>query len=145
VTVVDDYAHHPTEVKATLGAASELGYGRVWALFQPHRYSRTQAFAREFGNAFTAADHLVLMDVYSAGEPPIPGVGGRTLLETTLRQHPRTRATYLPHRADVVRYLCERVRPGDLVMTMGAGDVTGLGPELLTALSDRAPGAFACP
>lgn len=137
VTIVDDYAHHPTEVRATLGAASELGYERVWALFQPHRYSRTQAFASEFGDSFTAADRLVLMDVYSAGERPIPGVGGKTLLDSTLRQHPRTRATYLPHRADIVRYLSERLRPGDLVMTMGAGDVTGLGPELVAALSDR--------
>jgi UDP-N-acetylmuramate--alanine ligase len=88
VTVVDDYAHHPTEVKATLAAASELGYERVWALFQPHRYSRTQALAAEFGDSFTHADRVVLMDVYSAGEAPIPGVGGRTILESTLNRHP---------------------------------------------------------
>ena len=75
--MVDDYAHHPTEVKATLDAARALGFGRVWALFQPHRYSRTQAFAREFGQSFDGADCVVLMDVYSAGEAPIPGVGGR--------------------------------------------------------------------
>jgi len=137
VTVVDDYAHHPTEVKATLEAAKALGYGRVWALFQPHRYSRTQAFAQEFGCAFDQADRLVLMDVYSAGEPPIPGVGGRTLLDTTLRHSPRARAAYLPHRADIVPYMAERVRAGDLVMTMGAGDVTTLGPELVAALRSR--------
>jgi len=137
VTVVDDYAHHPTELKATLGAARDLGFGRVWALFQPHRYSRTQAFAREFGGAFSAADRVVLMDVYSAGEPPIPGVGGRTILESTLHQFPRTRAAYLPHRADIVPYLVERVRDGDLVLTMGAGDVTALGPELVAALESQ--------
>ena len=146
VTVVDDYAHHPTEVKATLSAARALGFGRVWALFQPHRYSRTQAFARDFGGSFEGADCVVLMDVYSAGEAPIPGVGGRTLLESTLRQHPRTRAAYLPHRADIVPYLVDRVREGDLVMTMGAGDVTTLGPELVAALEVRHQDGLAlCP
>ncbi len=140
VTVVDDYAHHPTEVKATLDAARGLGFGRVWALFQPHRYSRTQAFAGDFGRSFDGADRVVLMDVYSAGEAPIPGVGGRTLLEATLGQRPRARAAYLPHRADVVPYLVDRVRDGDLVMTMGAGDVTTLGPELVAALKGNRNG-----
>ncbi len=140
ITVVDDYAHHPTEVRATLEAARGLGFERIWALFQPHRYSRTQAFSGEFGAAFDDADRLVLMDVYSAGEAPIPGVGGRTLLETALRHRPRTRAAYLPHRADIVPYLVERVREGDLVMTMGAGDVTTLGPEIVSALESRDSG-----
>jgi len=135
VTVVDDYAHHPTEIGATVGAASELGYSRVWALFQPHRYSRTQAFAREFGDAFGSADRVVLMDVYSAGEAPIPGVGGRTVLESLLGRHPRSQAAYLPHRADIVPYLVKRLAPGDLVMTLGAGDVTSIGPQLVTALA----------
>jgi UDP-N-acetylmuramate--alanine ligase len=138
VTVVDDYAHHPTEVAATLGAASELGFKRVWVLFQPHRYSRTEAFASEFGASFLSADRVVLTDVYSAGEAPIPGVSGKTLLEATLRARPRAQAAYLPHRADIVPYLASRVSSGDLVMTMGAGDVTALGPELVAALQDRA-------
>jgi UDP-N-acetylmuramate--alanine ligase len=137
VTVVDDYAHHPTEIAATLGAAAELGYRRVWALFQPHRYTRTQAFAKEFGDAFGAADRIVLMDVYSAGEPPVPGVGGRTVLESLLVRHPKSRAAYLPHRADIVPYLAQRVAPGDLVMTLGAGDVTAIGPLLVEALSQQ--------
>jgi len=146
VTVVDDYAHHPTELKATIGAARDLGFERVWALFQPHRYTRTQAFAHDFGGAFSAADRVVLMDVYSAGEAPIPGIGGRTVLESTLRQHPRTQAAYLPHRADIVPYLVDRVRSGDLVMTMGAGDVTALGPEIVSALESReTSGADQCP
>jgi len=134
VTVVDDYAHHPTEIRATLRAASELGYRRVWALFQPHRYTRTAAFAREFGGAFSAADRVVLMDVYSAGETPVPGVSGKTVLDELLRSEPRAAAAYLPHRADVVPFLAERVGAGDLVMTMGAGDVTAIGPELVAAL-----------
>jgi len=134
VTVVDDYAHHPTEVRATLGAASELGFGRVIVLFQPHRYTRTEALAGDFAEAFGPADRSILMDVYSAGEPPIPGVSGKTLLDALLREHPRSNAAYLPHRSDVVPYLSSRVRAGDLVLTMGAGDVTAIGPELISAL-----------
>lgn len=145
VTIVDDYAHHPTEVAATLGAARELGYERVLALFQPHRYSRTAALSAEFGEAFDDADRVVLMDVYSAGEPPIPGISGHTLLRTALSHSSRIRAAYLPHRADVVPYLAAVVRPGDLVLTMGAGDVTAIGPELLRALRERAGGDVACP
>jgi UDP-N-acetylmuramate--alanine ligase len=144
VTIVDDYAHHPTEVAATLGAAAELGYDRVWVLFQPHRYSRTAAFADDFGRAFEAADRVVLMDVYSAGEAPIPGVSGRTLVNTTLKSHPRAQVAYLPHRADVVGYLAGRVSSGDLVMTMGAGDVTAIGPELAAALRGAAQGNATC-
>lgn len=137
VTVVDDYAHHPTEVRVTLEGAAGLGYGRVWALFQPHRYSRTEAFADDFGVAFDHADHIVLMDVYSAGEPPIPGVSGKSIVDAVLRSRPRSGVAYLPHRTDVVPYLASRVRPGDLVMTMGAGDVTSIGPELASALRER--------
>lgn len=136
ITVVDDYAHHPTEVKATLDAASELGYERVWALFQPHRFSRTAAFAREFGQSFDSADRVVLMDVYSAGEAPIPGVSGKTIVSSLLQESPQSHVAYLPHRSDVVRYLAPRLKDGDLVMTMGAGDVTSLGPELVTALTE---------
>jgi len=135
VTVVDDYAHHPTEVRATLKAAHALGFGRVIVLFQPHRYSRTEALAREFGDAFTSADRVAFMDVYSAGEPPIPGVSGKTLLEEVLEQHPRTQAAYLPHRGDIVTFLASRCRPGDLLLTMGAGDVTTVGPELVHELT----------
>jgi len=138
VTVVDDYAHHPTEVLATLTAAKGLGFARVVVLFQPHRYSRTDAFADEFAEAFGPADSSVLMNVYSAGEPPIPGVSGKTLLDALLRKYPRTQAAYLPHRADVVPYLVSCLREGDLFLTMGAGDVTAIGPELLGALRTSA-------
>lgn len=134
ITIVDDYAHHPTEVRATVGAAQQCGYDRVWVVFQPHRYSRTEAFAREFGEAFADADRLVLMDVYSAGEVPIPGVSGKTVLDAVLLSDGRAQVAYLPHRADLEPYLKARLREGDLVMTMGAGDVTAIGPELLAAL-----------
>lgn len=141
VTVVDDYAHHPTEVRATLKAASELGFDRVVVLFQPHRYSRTDAFAAEFGDAFGDAARVALMDVYSAGEAPIPGVSGKSVLDALLRHHPRAQAAYLPHRAEVVPYLASRLRAGDLVLTMGAGDVTTVGPELVRALAGAEPKA----
>jgi UDP-N-acetylmuramate--alanine ligase len=136
VTIVDDYAHHPTEVRATLKAAKGAGFERVWVVFQPHRYTRTAAFTREFGDSFGEADKVVLMDVYSAGEAPVPGVSGKSVLDAMLLAHPRTAAAYFPHRADVAGYVAGRVRRGDLVMTMGAGDVTTMGPEIVRALRE---------
>lgn len=144
VTVVDDYAHHPTEVEATLKAAADLGYRHVWVVFQPHRFTRTQAFAAEFGGSFAPADRVVLMDVYSAGETPVPGVSGKTLLREALAHSPGSEISYFPHRADIAPYLAMKVRPGDLVLTMGAGDVTQLGPEILAAIEGRQTGAT-CP
>ncbi|MGV8082487.1 MAG: UDP-N-acetylmuramate--L-alanine ligase [Coriobacteriia bacterium] len=138
VTIVDDYAHHPTEVEATLTAARGLGFARVFVLFQPHRYTRTEALAEEFGDALAHAERIALMDVYSAGEAPIPGISGKTVLEAVLTRHPRAQAAYLPHRSEVVSYLATQVRKGDIVLTMGAGDVTAIGPELLRALT-KAP------
>lgn len=140
VTVVDDYAHHPTEVRATLAAASQLGFGRVCVVFQPHRFSRTAALSDEFGIAFEDADHVVLLDVYGAGETPIPGVTGHTLVDSIMRQRPRTRLAWLPHRADAAPFLVRTLREGDLVVTMGAGDVTTFGPELVKALEARTIG-----
>jgi len=137
VRVVDDYAHHPTEVAATLAAARGAGFGRVWSLFQPHRYSRTEALASEFGEAFVDADRVVLMDVYSAGETPIPGVSGKTLVDSVLSGHPRTPLAYFPHRTDIVPYLADRAVAGDLVLTMGAGDVNNVGGDLVRELEAR--------
>lgn len=140
VTVVDDYAHHPTEVRATLAGARAAGFERIWVVFQPHRYSRTAALGTEFGCAFGDADRVVLMDVYSAGEAPIPGVSGKTVLDALLWNEPRSQAAYFPHRSDIEEYVANRVRPGDLVMTMGAGDVTTIGAELVGALEMRRTG-----
>jgi len=139
VTIVDDYAHHPTEVKATLDAAAGLGFDRLWVLFQPHRYTRTAAFSDEFGSAFASADHVVLMDVYSAGEAPVPGVSGKTIVSSVLRRSPQCEVAYFPHRADIVSYLSDRLKSGDLIMTMGAGDVTSVGPEIASALAGEGP------
>jgi UDP-N-acetylmuramate--alanine ligase len=137
VLIVDDYAHHPTEIKATVGAAREAGFDRVWVVFQPHRYTRTEALAREFASAFDQADRVVMMDVYSAGETPIPGVTGKTLVDAVLSHKPRTRMAYLPHRTEVPLFLARELREGDLVMTMGAGDVTVMGPEIARALAAK--------
>lgn len=136
VTVVDDYAHHPTEIRATLGAA-EGRFGRIWSIFQPHRYSRTAALGDEFAGCFEGADKVVVMDVYSAGETPIPGVSGKTIVDAVLHSHPRTDMAYFPHRFDVAPYLASRVREGDLVLTLGAGDITDLGSEIVRALGER--------
>lgn len=136
VRVVDDYAHHPTEVRATLAAARSADANRVWVVFQPHRYSRTEALAADFGRAFAGADRVVLMEVYSAGETPIPGVTGKTLVDQILLTDPRSRVAYLPHRSEIPVFLARSVRDGDLVITMGAGDVTALGPEILRGLGE---------
>ena len=141
VSIVDDYAHHPTEIRATLGAARGVRPRRLWALFQPHRYSRTETLGPEFGDAFDMADRVVVMDVYSAGEVPIPGVSGKTVIDSVLEVSPRAQVTYLPHRADIAPYLADRVKSGDMVMTMGAGDVTTMGPEILRALAPQEEGA----
>lgn len=138
VLVVDDYAHHPTEVRATLAGARAAGFGRILVVFQPHRYSRTAAFSEEFGGCFDDADRVVLMDVYGAGEAPVPGVSGKTVLDALLDHEPKAQAAYFPHRGDIHEYVASRVRDGDLVMTMGAGDVTTVGPELVRAIAQRA-------
>jgi len=139
VMVVDDYAHHPTEVKATLAGARAAGYKRILVVFQPHRYSRTAALGEDFGRCFDDADSVVLMDVYGAGETPVPGVSGKTVLDALLDHEARAQVAYFPHRGDIHNYVAARVREGDLVMTMGAGDVTTVGPELIRAIAEHTP------
>ena len=138
VTVVDDYAHHPTEIAATISAAAGLGYKHVHVLFQPHRYSRaplfTQVLHDEFGTAFDKADSVTFMDVYPAGEAPVPGVSGKTFLNVVLEHEGHPQADFVAHRVDVVPHLMEKLQPGDLVITMGAGDVTAMGPQIIDAL-----------
>ncbi|WP_278373601.1 UDP-N-acetylmuramate--L-alanine ligase [Brevibacterium casei] len=132
VRVFDDYAHHPTEVRAVLSAARGVvaDDGRVWAIFQPHLYSRTMEFKAEFGEALGLADEVVVLDVFPAREDPVPGVTGNLIAERV----PHSHVTFLESFSDAVPFVAERVRPGDLVLTVGAGDVTILGPEILAAL-----------
>ncbi|NPD33054.1 UDP-N-acetylmuramate--L-alanine ligase [Eggerthellaceae bacterium zg-997] len=141
VTVVDDYAHHPTEIASTVSAAAELGYRRVHVLFQPHRYSRISLFADvmrdEFAHAFDRADTVTFMDVYSAGETPVPGVNGRAFMNVVLESPDHPPAEFVPHRIDTVAALLAKVGEGDLLITMGAGDVTAMGPLVVEALRQR--------
>lgn len=134
VTVVDDYAHHPSEVEATLKAAALQDFQRIVCVFQPHRFSRTSFLYRDFARCFDQADFLVLTDVYSAGEKPIPGVTGKLILEALLEEKPNFQVAYTPSLMQARQLLCEKVKPGDLVLTVGAGDVTLLGEDLLRAL-----------
>ena len=132
VTVVDDYGHHPAEVKATLSGAREAFHRRVVCLFQPHRYTRTRDLLAEFATAFDDADVLLVSDVYAAGEDPIPGATAQALVEA-VRACGHRDVTQVP-RAELARAARVRVKPGDLVLTLGAGDVTQVGPELLQLL-----------
>ena len=131
VTFVDDYAHLPSEVKAMLEAAQDGGWQRVIAVFQPHRYSRTQALWEEFGGAFADADVVVVTDVYGAGEAPIPGVSGELVADAIRRSSPDKTVRYVPERSELRQIVQEIVRPGDLCFTLGAGDLTSLPDELL--------------
>lgn len=137
VRVIDDYGHHPTEIAATLAAAKSLGFKRVRVAFQPHRYSRTESLAAEFGPAFDNADELVVLNVFAAGEVPIPGVSGKTVLNAVLAHRPDAQASYMPDRHTVVDHMVKTARPGDLIITMGAGDVTLLGPAIVEGLKAR--------
>jgi UDP-N-acetylmuramate--alanine ligase len=134
VTMIDDYAHHPTEVLATLAAARQGSHRRLWAVFQPHLYSRTALLHREMGEALAVADRVVVTDVYAAREPPSPGVTGE--LVATAARACGAEVTYVPHRADLAAHLASLVEPGDLVVTLGAGDITLVPTELAMLLAE---------
>ena len=132
VEVVDDYAHHPTELRATLAAARAAASGRVLCVVQPHRYSRTAVLGEELGRAAAGADLVVVTEVYGAGESPVPGVNG--LLVAEAARAAGARVLHAPHLGAVAPLLAGEVRPGDLVLVTGAGDVNQVGPALLAAL-----------
>ena len=137
IIVVDDYGHHPTEVAKTVAAASTLGHKRVHVLFQPHRYTRTQAFVQQFAESFDEADSVTFMEIYSAGETPIPGITGKTLVDAVLHHRPHARVGWMPNRGEIPGFMKSRLRSGDLLITMGAGDVTAIGPLVLEALESE--------
>ena len=134
----DDYGHVPTELAVTLDVARRTGPRRLVAVFQPHRYSRTQALWRELGASLVEADVVVVTDVYGAAQDPIPGVTGKLVVEGLNRAAGGKRVVYLPHRSDVVEFLRREVREGDLVVTMGCGDVWMLGDAAVEAIRERA-------
>jgi UDP-N-acetylmuramate--alanine ligase len=133
VTIIDDYGHHPTEIRATLDAARLRGAKRVIAVFQPHRYTRTKFLLDELASSFRGCDRVYVLDIYAASEPPIPGVTSERLV-ARMHELGLNNAQYAPPDWQVAQELLRDVRPGDLVMTIGAGNVWRIGEELAKAL-----------
>jgi len=136
IRVIDDYGHHPTEVKVTLNTARRYaGSGKVIAIFQPHRYSRTQAFTQEFADTLSLADRVFLLEIYAAGEPSIPGVSALNIAQL---MNPSV-ATFQPSMIEIVEQVLEIAEPGDVIFTLGAGDVNSLAPVILASLAEKYP------
>jgi UDP-N-acetylmuramate--alanine ligase len=133
VTVVDDYGHHPAEIRATLAGARAAFARRLVVVFQPHRYTRTRDLLEEFATAFNEADAVVVTEIYPSGEEPIAGVNGAAVAEA-LRRHGHQDAVFVGDRARLCSEVLAKLGKGDLVLTLGAGDITKLGPELLAGL-----------
>ncbi|MBI3002718.1 MAG: UDP-N-acetylmuramate--L-alanine ligase [candidate division NC10 bacterium] len=133
ILVVDDYGHHPAEIQATLAAAKQGFDRRVVVLFQPHRYTRTQKLLREFFTAFYQADVLMVTEIYPAGEAAIPGVSGRQIADGVAR-HGHRDVTFVPDKAGLAAAVLPRLMPGDLVLTLGAGDIVRVGEQILEQL-----------
>ncbi|MBI4442814.1 MAG: UDP-N-acetylmuramate--L-alanine ligase [Acidobacteria bacterium] len=137
ITVVDDYGHHPTEIRATLEAARDCGYRRRIVVFQPHRYSRTALLLEDFANCFAVCEHVFVMDIYAASEPPMEGITSQRLVE---RMHAagQQNAEYAADVENLMTKLLAIARPGDVILTLGAGNVWQVGERLLESLKDRA-------
>ncbi len=140
VTFVDDYAHLPSEVAAALAAARTGEWSRVVCVFQPHRYSRVASIGADFAHSFTGADHLVLTGIYPSGEAPRPGVTSKIVLDAVLDAHPWSAVTWLPRIDEVADWLAGRLRPGDLCLTLGAGDLTSVPDIVIERLGSGHPG-----
>ncbi|MGH9359521.1 MAG: UDP-N-acetylmuramate--L-alanine ligase [Candidatus Acidiferrales bacterium] len=137
ITVVDDYGHHPAEIRATLDAARARGAQRIWAVFQPHRYTRTQFLMDEFAAAFAGCERVGVLDIYPAGEDPIAGITAQTLVDR-MRRLGCLAARYAPSEPDLIREFLEEVRPGTMILTIGAGSVWRIADALAAALEARA-------
>jgi UDP-N-acetylmuramate--alanine ligase len=132
IRVIDDYGHHPTEITVTLNAAKRYaGDGRVLAIFQPHRYSRTQAFMTEFSTALDIADEVIILEVYAASEKPIPGVSAEQIAKAMQR------GRFIPNFIEASDWIIDNAKPGDVILTLGAGDVNSLAPIICDGLSRR--------
>jgi UDP-N-acetylmuramate--alanine ligase len=137
VSVIDDYGHHPTEIKATLAAARQCGYRKVHVVFQPHRYTRTRDLIEDFATAFGDADSLFVLDIYAASEKPIEGISGEALART-VREKGGRNAQYAASFGDAVSSVAAVAEDGDMILTLGAGSVSQLGPMILEKLKERA-------
>lgn len=133
ITLIDDYAHHPTEIKATLEALKNLNPKRIIAVFQPHRYSRTQLLLDEFGKSFYAADHVIITDIYPAGELPIEGITGMSVYKKIKENSPGKEVKFL-QKTEIIPDVLNTIKPGDLVITLGAGDIVRLSDEMAEKL-----------
>ena len=132
IRVVDDYGHHPTEIQVTLAAARRFaGDGRLLVIFQPHRYSRTQAFAEGFAKTLDAADQVIVLEIYAASEKPIQGVTSQLITDAM------TKGRYIPNFIEVTDQIINSAQPGDVIITLGAGDVSSLAPIIIDGLSRR--------
>jgi len=137
VSVIDDYGHHPTEIKATLAAARQCGFRKVHVVFQPHRYTRTRDLIEDFATAFGDADSLFVLDIYAASEKPIEGISGDALART-IREKGGRNAEYVGSFAEAVSAAAAAAQEGDMILTLGAGSVSQLGPMTLERLKERA-------
>ncbi len=140
ITVVDDYGHHPTEIRATLEAARLTGAARIWVIFQPHRYTRTKFLMDDFARCFRGCDRVYVLDIYPASEPPIPGVSSQRLVDR-MRELGFEGARYAPREKNALQWILAEARPGDLILTIGAGSVGKLGDALLEGFRSAAPSA----
>jgi UDP-N-acetylmuramate--alanine ligase len=136
VSVIDDYGHHPTEIKATLAAARQCGFGRIHVIFQPHRYTRTRDLMDEFSTAFGDGDSLFVLDIYAASEKPIEGITGEILAQR-IRDKSGKNVHYVNSSADAVNSAAAAAQDGDMILTLGAGSVSQLGPMILGKLKER--------
>jgi UDP-N-acetylmuramate--alanine ligase len=136
VSVIDDYGHHPTEIRATLEAARQCGFNRIHVIFQPHRYTRTRDLLEEFGSAFGDADSVFVLDIYPASEMPIPGVTGESVA-AAIRDTGGKPARYIASFADAASEAASAAASGDMVLTLGAGNISHLGPQILERLRAR--------
>ncbi len=131
-SIFDDYAHHPSEIRATLEAAAvSMGKRRIVTVYQPHRYSRLAKLKEDFSRAFNISDVLIITDVYGAGEQPLPGVNGKMLIDSILENGYSNRVIYIPKLVDIPGYLEQELRPGDILLLLGAGDITRVTDEIL--------------
>jgi UDP-N-acetylmuramate--alanine ligase len=137
ISVIDDYGHHPTEIRATLDAARQCGFKQVHVVFQPHRYTRTRDLLDQFGTAFTDADSIHVLDIYPASEQPIPGITGELVAQTITRLGGKP-AQYVGSFEDASRQVCTLAQEGDMILTLGAGNVSQLGPRILEKLRTKA-------
>jgi UDP-N-acetylmuramate--alanine ligase len=139
VSVIDDYGHHPTEIRATLAAARQCGFGKVHVIFQPHRYTRTRDLIEEFTTAFGDADSLFVLDIYAASEPPIEGITGEVLAQR-IREKTAKIGRYVSSAAEAVDAAAAVAEDGDMILTLGAGSVSQFGPMILEKLQEKRGG-----